>query len=95
MGGFTAGITGYIIDIASGAIIEAFKPFNPLFVIYSIIFTFVSFLSGIVKAYYAGFFFSLGIISMGLLLNDFATILSGAISTSGFLFGFILSVIRD
>ena len=81
--GFIVGITGYVIDLVIGAMFEAFRPFNPLFGLYGFVYAVISFLSGINEAYYAGFFFSFGIISAGFLLNDFVTIVSGFISISG------------
>ena len=82
-GGFVAGIVGYTIDIMTGAIFETFKPFNPLIPVYGVVFVIVSFLAGIMDAYYAGFFFSLGIVSAGFLLKDFVTTISGFISLAG------------
>jgi hypothetical protein len=83
IGGFIAGIIGYAIDLVIGTMFQAFQPFNPLFAVYGVVFAIVSFLSGMMKAYYAGFFFSFGIISAGFLLNDFVTIVSGLISIIG------------
>ena len=60
-----------------GTMFEAFKPFNPLFAVYGLVYAIVSFFSGINKAYYTGFFFSFGVISAGFLLSDFVTIISG------------------
>ena len=83
IGGLVAGLTGYVIDLVIGTMFEAFQPFNPLFAVYGVVFAIVSFLSGIMEAYYVGFFFSFGIISVGFLLNDFVTIVSGFISIGG------------
>jgi hypothetical protein len=83
IGGLVAGITGYAIDLAIGTMFEAFQSFIPLFAVYGVVFAIVSFLSGLMKAYYAGFFFSIGIISAGFLLNNFVTTVSGVISISG------------
>jgi len=82
-GGFVAGIVGYATDIMFGAMFEAFKVFNSLFVFYGIVFSIVSFLAGLAEAYYAGLFFSIGVVAGGFLLNDSVTILSGFISISG------------
>jgi hypothetical protein len=83
LAGFAVGITGYALDLVIGAMFEAFRPFNPLFGVYGFVYAIVSFLSGLNEAYYAGFFFSFGIISAGFLLSDFLTIVSGFISISG------------
>jgi hypothetical protein len=83
MGGFVAGIIGYATDIMFGAMFEAFKVFNSLFVFYGIVFSIVSFLAGLAEAYYAGLFFSIGVVAAGFLLNDVVTILSGFISVGG------------
>jgi hypothetical protein len=88
--GFAAGITGYAIDLVIGAMFEAFKPINPLFGLYGIIYATISFLSGLSEAYYAGFFFSFGVISAGFLLNDFVIIVSGFMSIGGVVIGIYL-----
>jgi hypothetical protein len=81
--GLMAGIVGYATDIMFGAMFDAFKVFNSLFVFYGIIFFVVSFFAGLAEAYYAGLFFSIGIIVAGFWLKDFVTVLSGVISTAG------------
>lgn len=83
MTGFAVGITGYAIALVVGALFEAFKPFNPLFGVYGIVYAAISFLSGIKEAYFAGLFFSIGVISAGFLLSDSLTIASGFISIGG------------
>ena len=90
IGGFIAGIIGCIIDLATGAIFQAFQSFNPLIAVYGVVFAIVPFLLGLAEAYYAGVFFSIGIISAGFLLNDSLTILSGVISISGIVISFFL-----
>lgn len=62
---------------------EAFQPFNPLFAVLGVVYAVVSFLLGIEEGYYAGIFFSLGVIAAGLLLRDFLTTVSGFISIVG------------
>lgn len=82
-GGLVAGILGYATDIMFGAMFEAFKVFNSLFVFYGIVFSVISFLVGLGEAYYAGLSFSIGVVAAGFLLNDSVTILSGLISIAG------------
>jgi uncharacterized membrane protein len=82
-GGLVAGIVGYAVDIMFGAMFEALKVFNSLFLFYAIIFSVISFFVGLAEAYYAGLFFSIGVIAAGFLLNDSMTILSGLISVAG------------
>jgi hypothetical protein len=80
MGGFfVAGIIGYAIDNVIETMFEAFQQVVPLILVLSVVYAVCSFLLGIKEAYYAGVFFSLGIISAGFLLNDFVTIVSGLI----------------
>lgn len=81
--GFVAGIIGYVTDVVTGAMFEAFKPFNPMIAVLGVVFAIASFLSGIMEARTAGFFFSFGIISAGVLLSDSVTVLSGIISIAG------------
>lgn len=81
--GLGAGIIGFATDILTGAMFEAFTPFNPLIPLWGLVFAVVTFLAGIAEAYLTGLFFSLGIISAGVLLNDFVTIASGFISIAG------------
>jgi uncharacterized membrane protein len=83
LGGLVAGIVGYAVDIMFGAMFEAFQVFNSLFLFYGIIFSVISFFVGLAEAYYAGFFFSIGVIAAGFLLSDSMTILSGLISIAG------------
>jgi len=82
-GGLVAGVVGYASDIMFGAMFEAFKVFNSLFVFYGIVFSVISFFVGLAEAFYAGLFFSIGIVAAGFMLNDSVTILSGLISIAG------------
>ncbi len=90
--GLAAGIVGYAIDLTIGAMFEAFQQVVPLFVVYGIVYAIVSFLSGVEEAYYAGFFFSFGVISAGLLLHDSLTTISGVISIAGIIAGIVESL---
>ena len=90
VGGLIASIMGYAIDIAIGAIFDAFKPINPLMPLLGLVFAIFSFFAGISKAYIAGIFFSLGIISAGWILGDFITFIAGFIS----IVGLVLSLFR-
>lgn len=83
VGGLIAGLIGYAVDVASGAMFEAFKVFSPLIPILGFVYAIVSFVSGIEEAYITGFFFSCGIVASGFLLSDFVTIVAGAISIAG------------
>jgi chromate transport protein ChrA len=75
-----AGFIGYITDKTVGAVFATFQPINPLFLVFGIAYAIISFLWGIRKAYYEGFFFSLGILLVGVILNDTLTFISGPIS---------------
>jgi hypothetical protein len=90
--GLLAGITGYMVDLGMGTAFQAFQPFNPFFLFYGLLYAFFSFVLGLMDAYYAGFFFSNGIISAGLLLSDSVTIISGVISTTGIVLGIAISL---
>jgi hypothetical protein len=86
-GGFLSGLLAGLIGFASGAVtnamFEAFKPFNPMIAVLGVAYAIFSFLYGVAEAWIAGFFFSLGIICTGILLNDSVTVLGGVISIAG------------
>jgi hypothetical protein len=87
--GLAAGFIGYVTDVVIGTMFEAFQPINPLFAVLGAFYAIVSFLLGIEEEYYAGIFFSFGIITAGFLLSDFLTTVSGCIS----LVGIVLSLV--
>jgi hypothetical protein len=86
--GFFAGMIGYATDLAVEAMFEAFKSFNPLFIVFGALYAIVSFTAGTKKAYVAGVSFSVGIIAAGYVLSDFVTIVSGVISIVGTILSF-------
>jgi hypothetical protein len=88
VGGLVAGLVGYVTDIATGAIFEAFKALNPLIPLLGFVFAVISFFTGMQEAYVTGFFFSLGIVTAGFLLRDFVTIVAGFISIAGLVLSF-------
>lgn len=87
--GLIAGFIGYISDTAVGAMFQAFQPSFPVFAVYGIAYTIFSFVLGVMEAYIAGVCFSLGILSVGLLLKDFGTVISGLISIVGIACGIL------
>jgi hypothetical protein len=86
--GLVGGIIGFSIDLAIGSIFDAFGTINPIFILLGIGYAFFSFIMGTEEAYYAGFFFALGIIGAGLLLSDIVTTLGGIISFGGLFIGY-------
>ena len=83
--GFGAGIMGYAVGLVIVAMFTAFQPFYPLLAVYGLVFTIVCFVLGITEAYYAGVFFSFGVIAAGFLIGDLVTTVSGFISLIGIL----------
>jgi len=88
VGGLVAGLVGYVTDIATGTIFEAFKVLNPLIPLLGFVFAVISFFAGIQEAYVTGVFFSLGIVAAGFLFRDFVTIVAGFISIAGLVLSF-------
>ena len=78
--GIASGFAEYAIDIAVGALFEAFQQLNPVFIVFSAIFSIASFMAGIRENYDGGFSFSIGVITAALMLKDLATAISGFIS---------------
>jgi len=78
--GIASGFIEYATDIAVGALFEALQQFNPVFIVFSVIFSIVSFTVGIREIYDGGFSYSTGIITAGFILKDTATAISGLIS---------------
>ena len=93
--GLGAGITGYVIGIVVAAMFTAFQPFYPLLAVYGFVFALVCFLSGIAEAYYAGVFFSFGVIAAGFLLGDPVTAVSGFISLVGIMISLFFKIRRE
>jgi hypothetical protein len=87
IGGFIGGVVGFATDIMIGAMLETFKSYNFAIAVLAVVYPIASFLSGLKEAYVAGFFFSLGIILAGVVLNDFVTILLGFLSMAGLAIG--------
>ena len=78
--GFVAGLIGYMVDLATGVIFEAFGSMIPALIAFGAIYGLISFLIGINDAIIGGFFFSFGIILTGFAVGDVVTILSGVIA---------------
>jgi hypothetical protein len=79
--GMLSSLVEYATDIAVGALFEALQQFNPVFIIFSVIFSVISFIFGIHEAYDCGFSYSFSIMIVGcLILKDLTTAISGLIS---------------
>lgn len=80
IGGFTAGLIGYTVDLEIGATIDALSSIIPALIAFGAIYALISFLIGINDALIGGFFFSFGIILTGFAVGDAVTILGGVIA---------------
>lgn len=81
--GLGAGLLGYMVDLVVGASFDALGSALPIIGLLGFIYALGSFFAGLEDAYVAGFFFSFGIITAGMILNDWVTGICGVISIVG------------
>lgn len=81
--GLGAGLFSYMVDLVVGASFDALGSVLPVIGFLGFIYALGSFFAGLEEAYVAGFFFSLGIITVGLVLNDWITVICGIIPIVG------------